>query len=148
MIDSTAGECASESEALEKLLTEHVLPNSARDPLKSDEFRREQLHTEGVDLVFKHHLEDLKLVFNSYAGRHLTQKLSKTVKWMTYADFQLLLTTCGLRTEDGAEEETGVDADTGQGPDAMTVLTSSVYVAHNNCNNIMDKGHRPEVASN
>ena len=59
--------CSSNAEAVEKLLTEHVLP--ASDMKTQKVFRDGHIYTEAVDVVLRRNLGSLESLFSQYSGR-------------------------------------------------------------------------------
>ena len=131
--NTTGGVVSTSPEALRLLLTQHILPHAAADPLGRD-FREQRLYNEAVgasgcralasalsshsvlpcqaDEVFKAHLSDLERAFDTFAGKNAEGVVSKGPKFMSLADFEDLLMLAHLcrDRDEPTEVVTGMQA--------------------------------------
>ena len=62
------GVCESYSTALEKLITENILPHAQQEPWQK--FRDDVLWTIDVNDILEANLENIKKIYNTYTGAH------------------------------------------------------------------------------
>ena len=87
---------ATYSEAVDMLLSNHVLPLGQHDDARA--FREKHLYFEEVDLVYRQYLPQIDALFDKFSGRFT---LPGDEPWMSFQEYMDMVIVSGLTSEEG-----------------------------------------------